>query len=175
MAVREIVRLGHPALRTGAAPVEPKEIGSRRVQRLVDDLVDTMRAASGVGLAAPQLGDELQVLVYESDEGPEGRIPLKVLINPMVEPELEETVEDWEGCLSIPDLVGLVPRQPAVRVRALDRDGRPLDFRAEGFEARVIQHEFDHLNGVLFVDRMRGLRSLAFRDEWERFLGSGAD
>jgi peptide deformylase len=93
-----------------------------------------------------------------------------VVVNPMVEPLPGEMVYDWEGCLSIPDLRGLVPRHPQVRVHALDRNGKPLDYVASGFEARIVQHEFDHLNGVVFLDRMRDLHSLAYYEEWEEFL-----
>ncbi|HSM13224.1 MAG TPA: peptide deformylase [Thermoanaerobaculia bacterium] len=172
MATLPIVRLGHPALRTPSQPVAPERVPAREMQRLIDDMIETMRAAEGVGLAAPQVGFGLQLFVYEAldPEDPSAGIPLRVLINPMVEPEPGEMVYDWEGCLSIPDLRGLVPRHPAVRVRGLDREGRALDYVAEGFEARIVQHEFDHLNGVVFLDRMRDLHSLAFYSEWEEFL-----
>jgi peptide deformylase len=227
MSVRPIVRLGHPALRSVAQALRPGRIGDPAVQELVDDMIETMRAAHGVGLAAPQVGTSLQVFVYEmappstpappapdvpaSDvpaadvpgapdapnaptaaerRPPEaqapgtparetvrevgGPIPLHVVINPMLTPQAGELVYDWEGCLSIPDLRGLVPRHPAVRVRGLDRLGQALDYVAEGFEARIVQHEYDHLNGVVFLDRMRDLRGLAFRDEWERYMAAGA-
>ena len=170
MALRPIVRLGHPALRTPAAPVAASRLGAPEIQELVDDMVETMREAHGVGLAAPQVGVGLQVFVYEAPNGPDGAIPLRTVVNPMLTPQPGELVEDWEGCLSIPDLRGLVPRHPAVRVRGLDRDGRPLDYVAHGFEARIVQHELDHLNAVLFLDRMRDLRSLAYYDEWERYM-----
>jgi peptide deformylase len=172
MAVLPIVRLGHPALRTPAEPLARERLASPEIARLVDDLVETMRAADGVGLAAPQVGVGLQLFVYEvaDAEAPGGGIPLRVVVNPMIEPHAGELVYDWEGCLSIPDLRGLVPRHPEVRVRGLDRRGEPLDYVARGFEARIVQHEFDHLNGVVFVDRMRDLRSLAFYDEWESYL-----
>lgn len=175
MAVLPIVRLGDPVLRAPAAPVAPSDLASGALRRLIDDMIDTMRAAEGVGLAAPQVGVAAQLFVYEAldEEEPARGIPLRVVVNPMVEPQPGELVYDWEGCLSIPDLRGLVPRHPAVRVRALDRDGRPLDYVAGGFEARIVQHEFDHLNGVVFLDRMRDLRSLSFYEEWERYL-SGA-
>lgn len=172
MAVLPIVRLGHPALRTPAEAVAPARLAERPFQRLIDDMVETMRAAEGVGLAAPQVGFGVQLFVYEAEdpEAPGRGIPLRVVVDPMIDPEPGELVYDWEGCLSIPDLRGLVPRHPAVRVRGLDRDGRPLDFVAEGFEARIVQHEYDHLNGVVFLDRMRDLQSLAYYDEWEQFL-----
>src|SRR5688572_29320800 len=135
MPVQPIVRLGHPTLRTPAKPVALPRIGRPEVQQLIDDMVDTMREAPGVGLAAPQLGVEMQIFVYQAagsaDRGPE--IPLHVVINPMITPQSGELVYDWEGCLSIPDLRGLVPRHPAVRVRGLDREGHPLDYIAHGF------------------------------------------
>jgi peptide deformylase len=130
-----------------------------------------MAAAHGVGLAAPQLGVELQLFVYGVDD-PHSGIPRRVLVNPLVAPEPGELVDDWEGCLSIPGLRGLVPRHPALRVRALDRAGEPLDFRAEGLEARIVQHEYDHLNGVVFLDRMRDLQSLAYEEELESSLAA---
>ena len=213
MPVRPIVRLGHPTLRGIAQALPPSRIGEPAIQELVDDMIDTMRAAHGVGLAAPQVGTSLQVFVYEmalpatpapdapaadapvtdapvaaterrAPKSPEpareavreasGPIPLHVVINPMLTPQAGELVYDWEGCLSIPDLRGLVPRHPAVRVRGLDRLGQALDYVAQGFEARIVQHEFDHLNGVVFLDRMRDLKGLAFRDEWERYMAAGA-
>lgn len=172
MAVLPIVRLGHPALRTPAEPLSAGRRGEPAVARLVADMIETMRAAEGVGLAAPQVGFGLQIFVYEAadPDDPGAGIPLRVVINPMVEPLAGEMVYDWEGCLSIPDLRGLVPRHPAVRVRGLDLEGAPLDYVAEGFEARIVQHEYDHLNGVVYLDRMRDLQSLAFYDEWRRFL-----
>lgn len=176
MAVRNIKLIGDAVLRTEARKVKRFD---GRLHRLIDDMIETMRAAEGVGLAAPQVGFGLQLFVYEAldAEEPARGIPLRTVINPMVEPLPGELVYDWEGCLSIPDLRGLVPRHPAVRVRGLDRAGGALDYVARGFEARIVQHEFDHLNGVVFLDRMRDLQSLAFYDEWERFLaesGAGA-
>jgi peptide deformylase len=177
MPARPIVRLGHPALRTPARPLTPDQVGTPELQALVDDMIESMREARGVGLAAPQVGEELQLFVYEASTPPdrEQPIPLRVVINPMITPQSGELVYDWEGCLSIPDLRGLVPRHPAVRVQGLDREGKALDFVVEGFEARIVQHEFDHLNAVVFLDRMRDLRSLAFIDEWERYSGEGED
>ena len=173
MAVLPIVRLGHPALRTPAEPLSPGRIGEPAIDRLIADMVETMRAEEGVGLAAPQVGFGIQLFVYEAldADDPEGGIPLHVVLNPMVEPLAGELVYDWEGCLSIPDLRGLVPRHPAVRVRGVDAQGKALDYQAEGFEARIVQHEFDHLNGVVYLDRMRDLQSLAFYAEWEKYLG----
>jgi peptide deformylase len=178
MPARPIVRLGHPALRIPAQPVAPGQLALPATQELIDDMIETMRAASGVGLAAPQVGVGLQLFVYEAAlrEDRDPGIPLRAVINPMLTPQSGEMVYDWEGCLSIPDLRGLVPRHPAVRVHGLDRLGQPLDYLATGFEARIVQHEFDHLHAVVFLDRMRDFKTLAFYDEWERYMvGPGAE
>lgn len=173
----DIVRLGHPVLRTPAKAVPPGEIGGDGVQALVDRLVATMRAAGSVGLSAPQIGDGRQVFVYEVPDDPaypEGPVPLRVVINPMIQTQPGRLVHDWEGCTSVPGLRGLVPRLPEVRLRGLDRNGAALDSTVSGIESRIVQHEYDHLNGIVFLDRMRDLKSLAYTEEWERYL-SGAD
>jgi peptide deformylase len=173
MTVLDIVRLGHPALRTPASEVAPEELASEAFQRLVDDMAETMRAAGGVGLAAPQVGLGHQLFVYAVEDGDgEAAIPLRAVVNPLLTPEPGDLVHDWEGCLSIPGLRGLVPRHPAVRVQGLDRYGEALDFVATGFEARIVQHEHDHLNAVVFLDRMRDLRSLTYSEEWERYVAA---
>lgn len=171
MAIREIVRLGHPALRHPAAPVDPARLADSEMQTLIDDMIETMHDADGVGLAAPQLGLELQLFVYLSfPDGPDAEPVEKVLVNPALVPERGDLVEDWEGCLSIPDMRGLVPRHLALRAHGLDRHGKVVDDKIEGLEARILQHEFDHLNGIVFLDRMRDLRSLAYTEEWADFL-----
>jgi peptide deformylase len=181
MAVLPIVRMGNPVLRTPAAPVPPEALADPVTQQWIDDMVETMHDADGVGLAAPQVGVAWQLFVYaveDEDDGESdgaGGIPLAVLVNPSLEPVAGEPLFDWEGCLSIPDLRGLVPRHRAVRLRGLDREGKPVDRVVEGFEARIVQHEFDHLNGVLFLDRMRDLASLSFLDEWQEFLHDPAN
>ncbi len=177
MAVLPIVRMGNPVLRTPAAPVPPEALAEPTTQQWIDDMIETMHDADGVGLAAPQVGVAWQLFVYEAadEDDPAAGIPLAVVVNPMVEPMAGEQVFDWEGCLSIPDLRGLVPRHPALRLRGSDRHGRPVDRVVDGFEARIVQHEFDHLNGVLFLDRMRDLASLSFFDEWQEFLHDPAD
>lgn len=168
MPVLPIVRLGHPSLRTPAQPLPPALLGRPEIQGLIDSMVETMHDAHGVGLAAPQVGEALQIFVYQAAGPPE--IPLRVVVNPLVTPQAREVAYDWEGCLSIPDLRGLVPRHPKVRVQGLDREGQPLDYVVMGFEARVVQHEYDHLNGVVFLDRMRDFKTLAYFDEWEQYL-----
>ena len=174
MALREIVRMGHPVLRAPAEPVPASAMRSTAFARLIDDMVETMRAADGVGLAAPQVGIGWRLFVYEAAGTGSAAIPLRVAVNPVLEPEPGDLEDDWEGCLSIPDLRGLVPRHPAVRLRALDLHGAPYERRVEGFEARIVQHENDHLDGVLFLDRMRDFRSLAFLDEWHQLLAGAA-
>lgn len=178
MTTLTIVRLGFPTLRTPARPIPPQALSTPEIQGLIDDLIETMRGARGVGLAAPQVGKELQIFVYEAEKAADREeIPLRVVVNPMLTPQLSDVVYDWEGCLSIPDLRGLVPRHPVVRVQGLDREGRPVDYVASGFEARVVQHEFDHLNGVVFLDRMRDFQSLTYTEEWEDYMmaGQGVD
>jgi len=171
MAVLKVAQLGHPVLRRRAASVPRDTIRSRDFQRFVDDLIETMREYSGVGLAAPQVHEGLQVLAVEAQkaQGEIPEIPLTVLVNPVVTPLGEAMGEDWEGCLSIPGLRGQVPRHREVRVQALDRRGEVLDFTATDFLARVIQHEFDHLQGIVFLDRMKSFETLAFLDEYTRY------
>ena len=173
MAIRPIVRLGHPALRIPAEPVDLAELAGPEMQTLIDDMCETMLESDGVGLAAPQLGFSLQLFVYlaiEPDQDEDHEPEQKVLVNPALEPVSGELVYDWEGCLSILDLRGLVPRHPAVKIHGFDRDGNKVSCTAEGYEARIVQHEYDHLNGIVFLDRMRDLRSLAFGDEWEQYM-----
>lgn len=177
MAILKVARLGHPVLRQIAAPVPVERIRSPETQRLIDDMIETMREYNGAGLAATQVHRLEQVAVIEVLKGPRypeaPEIPLTVLINPVVTPLGEETEDGWEGCLSIPDMRGLVPRYAAVRLQARDREGQPIDLKATDFFARVIQHESDHLNGIVYVDRMRDLRTLTHLAEWSKFwLGS---
>lgn len=173
MPIRPIVRLGHPSLRSPARAVSPQQLQDSAFQALIDDMVETMRESKGVGLAAPQVAEELQLFVYEVASESREPIELTVAINPMVTPQPGELIYDWEGCLSIPELRGLVPRHPGLVLRALDRHGKPFLRQASDYEARIIQHEFDHLNGIIFLDRMRDMRSLAFAAELDRYWSSG--
>jgi len=173
MAILKIAQMGNPVLRRKADPVPVKSIKSPMVQRFIADLVETMREYYGVGLAAPQVHESLQITVIEAQENPRypqvPNIPLTVLINPTVETVSQDMDEDWEGCLSIPDIRGRVPRHREVRVRAHDREGKQLDFSAKDFFARVIQHEYDHLQGILFLDRMPKLDTLTYLAEYHRY------
>jgi peptide deformylase len=173
MAILKVARLGHPVLRKIAAPLSVAEIQSASIQRFIDDMIETMKEYNGVGLAADQVHESKQIAVLEVADNPrypeKPPVPLTVLINPRIAQLTEETEEDWEGCLSIPDLRGRVPRFKSIRVQALDREGREVSFTAHDFHARVIQHEWDHLNGKVYLDRMRDLSSLTFLAEFARF------
>jgi peptide deformylase len=173
MSILKVARLGHPILRSKAKPIDPKDITSAPIQKLIDDMLDTMSEYHGIGLAAPQVHEQLRVFVALLDAGrPEGddtQSEPAVLINPELTRVGDETIEDWEGCLSIPDIRGQVPRAREIKVRAFDRKGERLEFNARDFTARVIQHETDHLDGVLFFDRMRSFQSLTFLDEYSRY------
>lgn len=173
MAILKIAQMGNPVLRRPADLVPTKSIKSPILQKFIDDMIETMREYSGVGLAGPQVHESLQIVVIEAHENPRypqtPTIPLAVLINPTVEPLTDETDEDWEGCLSIPDIRGKVPRYREVRVRAHDREGKELDFSVKDFFARVIQHEHDHLQGILFLDRMKKLDTLTYMAEYQRY------
>lgn len=173
MAILKVARLGHPLLRERALELQAEEIRSESFQDFVDDLVATMHEYDGAGLAAPQVHVLRRVLVMEVRNNPRypdaPPIPLTVLVNPVIEALTEEEIEVWEGCLSVPGIRGKVPRLARIRLRALDRHGEEIDQVFEGFPAAVVQHECDHLDGRVFVDRVRDTRSLAFHDELRRY------
>jgi len=173
MAILKVARLGNPVLRGLAAPVPIGEICSAGTQRLIDDMIETMREYNGAGLAAPQVHVLQQICVIEVHGNPRypdaPAIPLTVLINPVVTALTEETEDGWEGCLSVPDMRGIVPRATSVRLEALDREGNHVDVVAKEFFARVIQHETDHLHGRVYLDRMRDLSTLTHLAEWNRY------
>jgi len=173
MSILKVARIGHPAVRSAARPVTPEELRSPEIQRLLDDMVETMHEYDGVGLAAPQVHVGLRLAVIEvqgSDERSESEVPLTILVNPEITPLGHDSLLGWEGCLSVPGLRGQVPRLAWLRLTALDREGRSFATEAAGFFARVIQHECDHLDGRVYLDRMRDLRSLSFIEEFERFV-----
>jgi peptide deformylase len=176
MAILKVARLGNPVLRKVAEPVPPEAIASPQIQRFIDDLIETMIEYDGVGLAAPQVHVSQQILTFQVDGNaryPDAEtIPLTVLINPKITPLSQHTDEDWEGCLSLPDLRGKVPRYTLVRIEAYDRAGKKLNYIAKDFHARVAQHERDHLIGKVFLDRMRSMESLSFLTEFGRYYAS---
>lgn len=167
MSILKIARMGHPVLRRVADPVA--EPGADEIAVLVEDMIETMEDADGTGLAAPQVHVPARVVVYfveaSARRGATASVPLTALINPVITPLTDETAYDWEGCLSVPGLVGLVPRATRVRVEAETPEGARIDEEVEGFHARVLQHECDHLDGILYPQRMDDLSLLLFADE----------
>lgn len=171
MAILKVAVLGNPVLRVPAEAV--KNIQAPEIQRLIDDMIETMREYRGVGLAAPQVHRSLQIAVIEEEKDPdapkEPSRPLTVLINPRIVPVTDQMEEDWEGCLSIPELRGKVPRFKEIEIQAHDRRGKPFHLKANEFFARVIQHEHDHLMGTLFLDRMKSFETLTYPAEFARY------
>ena len=172
MAVREIVTIGAPVLRERAREVTPEELRSPEVQRLIEDMIETKRAANGAGLAANQVGETLRIAIAEVDErNPrypyKPPIPLCVMVNPTIAPLDDELVDINEGCLSVPDLRGYLKRHLSIRIRYLDRDGDEHVEVKRGLTAGTFQHEVDHLDGVLFVDRADP-RTLSTWDQFDR-------
>lgn len=173
MSLLKVARMGHPVLRSRAREIERAELKQPAMQKLIDDMIETMHEYHGVGLAAPQIHEGLRIFVAAitpQDEEPlsPGDEPM-VVINPVIAPIGTDVVEDWEGCLSIPDIRGRVPRARSIKVSALDRHGGRIEIASHDFPARVIQHETDHLDGILFFDRMRTFESLSFLDEYARY------
>lgn len=186
VTLRRIAQIGHPVLRVPARPVPSNAVGSPWVRALIDDLVETMREANGAGLAATQVHEPWQICVMEVGDNPrypyKPKIPLTVLINPVITPIGDETFDNYEGCLSVPNLRGAVPRYARIRLEALDGEGAPVDRTYAGITAGTVQHEVDHLFGKLFVDRVvdpstfttwdqfAKYREAAFRDEVARIV-----
>ncbi|HMB80920.1 MAG TPA: peptide deformylase [Vicinamibacterales bacterium] len=177
MSILKVARMGHPVLRAPARALEKAEIKSAVIQQLIDDMIDTMSEYHGVGLAAPQVHEGVRIFVAALDSGdddePESE-PIAI-INPEIIIVGTDVVEDWEGCLSIPDIRGRVPRAREVKVRCFDRTGARVELSAHDFPARVIQHETDHLDGVLFFDRMKSLESMTFLEEYSRYWRKADD
>jgi peptide deformylase len=167
--------MGHPVLRERARPLDKSDIKSAAIQQLIDNMIDTMHEYHGVGLAAPQVHEGLRVFVALLDEDPDAKSEAAVLINPEIAPNGSALEEGWEGCLSIPDIRGMVPRYTDIRLKALDRAGRTIELPLKNFPARVAQHETDHLDGVLFFDRMKSFNTLTFLDEYSRFWAKDND
>ncbi|MBF0093307.1 MAG: peptide deformylase [Alphaproteobacteria bacterium] len=166
MSILKIARMGHPVLRSVASPVE--DPASPEIRRLVNDMIETMADAQGVGLAAPQVYVPKRLVIFFVPRDRGDPVPLTVLINPVVEPLGGETDEVAEGCLSLPGMVGVVPRWTRVRYRGIDMSGNGIVREAEGFHARVVQHECDHLDGVLYPMRMADLSRFGFAEEIRR-------
>ena len=170
MAVRKIAQIGAPVLRQRARELSPDELRSTAIQTLIDDLIETMRAANGAGLAAPQISEPIRICAMEVKDNPrypyKPNIPLTILVNPSVEILSDDTFENYEGCLSVPDLRGVVRRHAEISVRGLDRRGGAFETTVRGFTAGTYQHEIDHLDATLFVDRVTDATTLT---TWENF------
>jgi peptide deformylase len=177
MSILKVARMGHPVLRARAQAIDPADIKSPRIQQLIDDMFETMKEYNGVGLAAPQVHEGLRLFVAgfppksQNRDEDDSHVPQMVLINPEITPIGADIEDDWEGCLSIPEVRGRVPRPCEIDVTAYDRRGRRIAIHARGFTARVIQHETDHLDGVLFLDRMTSFETLTYLDEFNRYWG----
>jgi peptide deformylase len=173
MSILKVARMGHPVLRAKARALDKRDIRDATIQKLIDDMIETMTEYHGVGLAAPQVHEGLRLFVAAIDSRDEDEEEVEpepiAIINPEITVVGPDVVEDWEGCLSIPDVRGRVPRAREIKVRAYDRRGERIELRAHDFPARVIQHEADHLDGVLFFDRMRSFETLTFLDEYSRY------
>jgi peptide deformylase len=172
MSILKVSRMGHPVLRQPTQEISPEQIKHPALQKLIDDMIETMIDEEGIGLAAPQVFQPLRLVIFgdpEPDPEDEEAIPLTVLINPHWLEQSEEKAEAWEGCLSVPGMRGVVPRSTSVTLEALDREGECVELHAEDMFARVLQHEIDHLDGVLYLDRMTDMRRLAFMEEFQRY------
>ncbi|MPY89202.1 MAG: peptide deformylase [Luteitalea sp.] len=168
MSILKVARMGHPVLRTRARALDVGEVRSAMFQTLIDDMIATMIEYEGIGLAGPQVHEGVRLFVAGMESGHE-KMRVVPFINPVITPVGEETVDGWEGCLSIPDIRGKVPRFKHVVVKALDRRGQPFELDLSDFPARVVQHETDHLDGTLFFDRIKDFRSLTYLEEYGRY------
>ncbi len=169
MSILKVARMGHPVLRRRARPLDKSDLRNPSVQKFIDDMIETMYEYHGVGLAAPQVHEGLRLFVAMLDDDPGEESEALVVVNPEITPLSPDMEEGWEGCLSIPEIRGMVPRHKEITVKALDRNAKAIELRLRGFPARVVQHETDHLDGVLFFDRMKSMQSLTFLEEFSRF------
>ena len=167
MAVRDVLRMGHPVLRERAQPVE--QFGTPELRALLQDMQDTMAHKNGAGLAAPQIGVSKRIVIFGVDHNPRypdaEAVPFTVLVNPKITMLTRDVEEDWEGCLSVPGMRGIVPRYTKLRYTGFDIEGNPIERVADGFHARVVQHECDHLDGILYPQRMTDLSRFGFIEE----------
>lgn len=173
MAVLKVIKSGHPTLRRVSKHVFKKEYKSEKFQKFIDDLVDTMHAENGAGIAAAQVNVKRRLFVMEVSNNQrypdKESFPLLVAINPEIEPIGNKKVKSWEGCLSIPGIRGRLKRHAKVNLKALDRNGKPYEKVLTGFAAVVAQHELDHLNGILFLDKMKSMKTFSFQKEYEKY------
>lgn len=167
MAIREILRMGNPILLKVSEKV--KKFDTPEIHELIKDMIETMKDAQGAGLAAPQVGESIQLVIFGVDKNeryPDAEeVPFTVLINPVITPLTQEKEDDWEGCLSVPGMRGVVPRYKTINYKGFDQYGNEINRNAEGFHARVVQHECDHLIGILYPSRIENMKLFGFHDE----------
>lgn len=177
MAVREVLKMGHPLLLQVAQPIE--KFDDPELDELIRDMFDTMAAESGAGLAAPQIGVSKRLVIFGVEKNPRypdaEEVPTTILINPVIQPVGRRTEDDWEGCLSVPGMRGLVPRYTHIRYSGYDAQGQRFEREVSGFHARVVQHECDHLDGILYPRRIRDLRMFGFESELFRKEDEGEE
>ena len=171
MATIPVVKMGNPLLRKKSIEVSLEEIQSNEFQTFLDDLIETMRSKNGAGIAAPQVGSLKRIFAIEMENNPrypeKESFPIEIVINPTIIPIEEEMQDSWEGCLSIPGIRGKLKRYSKIKMNGLDRNGKPFEKEFSGFAAIVCQHELDHLDGILFIDRMSSMETLSFLEEYE--------
>jgi peptide deformylase len=175
MSILKVAHMGNPVLREAARRLDTSVLRSPAVQKLIDDMIETMHEYHGVGLAAPQVHEGLRLFVAMLDDEPEELGDAVVVVNPEIVAESADTEEGWEGCLSVPDIRGRVPRHVDITLRSMDRHGESQELRLRQFPARVAQHEADHLDGVLFFDRMRSMETLTYLEEYSRYWAKDRD
>ena len=175
MSILKVARMGHPVLRERARPIDKSAIKDPFFQKLIDDMIETMHEYHGVGLAAPQVHEGLRLFVALLDDDPDSKGEAIAIINPEIVPNASDKREGWEGCLSIPDIRGMVPRFTDITVVALDRQGKKIELKLKDFPARVAQHETDHLDGVLFFDRMTSMQTLTYLEEYSKYHSKDED
>ena len=171
MAVKNILRMGHPTLRKVSKPNSVRDIDSSSIKNLITDLADTLESSGGIGLAAPQIGELLRIVIVKIPEGSSSygeltEVPLTVFINPIITPVGQEQKSHWEGCLSVPGLRGLVSRPQSIQLRYFDPEKKETSLKVEGFLSTVLQHECDHLDGTLYLDRLSDTKDLSFEEEF---------
>ena len=175
MSILKVARMGHPVLRERARPIDKSAIKDPFFQKLIADMIETMHEYHGVGLAGPQVHEGLRLFVAMLDDDPDSNGEAIAIINPEIIPNASDKREGWEGCLSIPDIRGMVPRFTDITVVALERQGKKIELKLKDFPARVAQHETDHLDGVLFFDRMTSMQSLTYLEEYSKYHSKDED
>jgi peptide deformylase len=175
MSILKVARMGHPVLREPARRLERSDLRKPPMQKLIDDMIETMHEYHGVGLAAPQVHEGVRLFVALLEDDPDGKGEAMAIVNPEIVPADPAQEEGWEGCLSIPDIRGMVPRFTSITLKGLDRTGHAIELPLAKFPARVAQHETDHLDGILFFDRMPSLLTLTFLDEYSRYWSKDED